>query len=313
MSQELSILLITVLAFGAVATAVFVIGQFIAVQIRVHQRVAMQGRGAALRDETETAPGLTSGFDALVSTIFDEKRFGVEGSVRTKLRRELIRAGFFRVDAIKYYIFARIATVVVLAIAVLFAEQFMVNSAWYLKLSLAAIAIFVGVMGPDAYIARRIRKLHLGYRIAFPDMLDLMVVCVDAGLSLEGALERISGEIARQNFHLGANLLILGSETRAGRSTIDALASFADRVGLDEARSFVAVLRQSIELGTDVGDALRVFSDEMRDRRLLRAEARANELPVKMVGPLGLCIFPVILGLVLLPVMIRLMAALGTV
>jgi len=126
MSQELSILLITVLAFGAVATAVFVIGQFIAVQIRVHQRVAMQGRGAApLRDETETAPGLTSGFDALVSTIFDEKRFGVEGSVRTKLRRELIRAGFFRVDAIKYYIFARIATVVVLAIAVLFAEQFM--------------------------------------------------------------------------------------------------------------------------------------------------------------------------------------------
>src|SRR5262245_52196999 len=105
MSQELSILLMTVLAFGAVATAVFVIGQLSVVQIRVHQRVAMQGRGAALR-ESETAPGLTSGFDALVSTIFDEKRFGVEGSVRTKLRRELIRAGFFRVDAIKYYIFA---------------------------------------------------------------------------------------------------------------------------------------------------------------------------------------------------------------
>src|SRR5437016_9645466 len=107
MSQELSILLITVLAFGAVATAVFVIGQFIAVQIRVHQRVAMQGRGAALRDETETAPGLTSGFDALVSTIFDEKRCGVGGSVRTKLRRELIRAAFLRVGALKYYIFAR--------------------------------------------------------------------------------------------------------------------------------------------------------------------------------------------------------------
>ncbi|MGA7333968.1 MAG: hypothetical protein WBX77_19875, partial [Pseudolabrys sp.] len=86
MSQELAILLITILAFGAVAIGVFVIGQFIAVQIRVHQRVAMQGRGAALRDETETAPGLTSGFDALVSTIFDEKRFGVAGSVRTKLR-----------------------------------------------------------------------------------------------------------------------------------------------------------------------------------------------------------------------------------
>src|SRR5262247_1310264 len=146
MSQELSILLITFLAFGAVAIGVFVLGQFIAVQIRVHQRVAMQGRGAALRDETGTAPGLTSGFDALVSTIFDEKRFGVEGSMRAKLRRELIRAGFFRVDAIKYYIFARIATVVVLAIAVLFAEQFLANSNWYLKLGLVAIVMLLAVL-----------------------------------------------------------------------------------------------------------------------------------------------------------------------
>ena len=310
MSQELAILLITILAFGAVAIGVFVIGQFITVQIRVHQRVAMQGRSAALRDETETASGLTSGFDALVSTIFDEKRFGVKGSVRTKLRRELIRAGFFQVDAIKYYIFARMATVVVFAIAVLIAEQFMVNSTWYLKLGLAAVAILLAVLGPDAYIARRTRKLHLEYRIAFPDMLDLLVVCIDAGLSLEAALDRISGDIGRQNRHLGANLQIMGAEMRAGRSTIDALTSLADRLGLDEGRSLAAMLRQSIELGTDVGDALRAFSDDMRDRRLLRAEERANQLPVKMVGPLGLFIFPVILGIAMLPVIIRLITAL---
>src|SRR3977135_1205869 len=152
MAPELSFLLITILAFGAVAIGVFAIGQFVAGQIRVHQRGAAQGRGA------ETAPGLASGFDALVSTIFDEKRFGVEGSVRTKLRRELIRAGFFRVDAIKYYIFARIATVVVLAIAVLLAEHFLVNSEWYLKFGLVAIVILLAVVGPDAYIARRKRK-----------------------------------------------------------------------------------------------------------------------------------------------------------
>src|SRR6201982_3572828 len=261
MSQELSILLITVLAFGAVATAVFVIGQLIVVQVRVHQRVAMQGRGAALRDESETAPGLTSGFDALVSTIFDEKRFGVEGSVRTKLRRELVRAGFFRVDAIKYYIFARMATVVVFAIAVLIAEHFMVNSTWYLKLGLAAVAILLAVLGPDAYIARRTRKLHLEYRIAFPDMLDLLVVCIDAGLSLEGALDRISAEIRRQNRYLGTNLQIMGAERRAGRSTIDALASLADRLGLGAARSLGAMLRQSIELGHEVGDAFGGFSE----------------------------------------------------
>jgi len=308
MPADLLPLLITALAFLAVATAVFVVGQFVAVQMRVRQRVAAQGSGI------EAAPGLAAGFDALVAGFFNEKRFGVEGSVRAKLRRELVRAGFFRADAINYYIFFRMATVIVLPIvAYLVVAYFLSDFDWYIKLGLVAFITFLAVLGPDAYIARRTRKLQEGFRITFPDMLDLMVVCVDAGLSLEGALDRISGEIARQNFHLGANLLILGSETRAGRSTTDALASFADRVGLDEARSFVAMLRQSIELGTDVGDALRVFSDEMRDRRLLRAEARANELPVKMVGPLGLCIFPVILGLVLLPVIIRLSAALGTV
>src|SRR6516165_5173784 len=247
MSRELLIPLITILAFGAVAIGVFAIGQFIAVQIRVHQRVTAQGR------DVETASGLASGFDALVSTFFDEKRFGVEGSVRTKLRRELIRAGFFHVDAIKYYIFARIATVVILVIVALLVEQFLVNSGWYLKLALVAIIMLLAVVGPDAYIARRKRKLHEGYRIAFPDMLDLLVVCIDAGLSLEAALDRISGEITRQNRHLGTNLQIMGAEMRAGRSTIDALASLADRLGLDEARSLTAMLRQSIELGTDVG------------------------------------------------------------
>jgi tight adherence protein C len=308
MSQELSIQLITILAFGAVAIGVYAIGQFLSVQIRVHQRVAAQGQDAAQRGDANTAPGLASGFDALVSTIFDEKRFGVEGSVRTKLRRELIRAGFFRVDAIKYYIFARVASVVLLGVVALFAAQFLSN--WYLKLGLAAVLILLALLGPDAYIARRKRLLHRGYRIAFPDMLDLLVVCIDAGLSLDAALGRISGEVGQQNRYLGANLQIMGAEMRAGRSTIDALASLADRLGLDEARSLAAMLRQSIELGTDVGDALRAFSDDMRDRRLMRAEERANQLPVKMVGPLGLFIFPVILGIAMVPVIIRLLAVL---
>ena len=146
------------------------------------------------------------------------------------------------------------------------------------------------------------------YRVAFPDMLDLLVVCVDAGLSLEAALERISGEIMRQSYELGMNLRLMSAERRAGRSTIDALDGFAKRIGLDEARAFAGLLRQSIELGTDVAEALRVYSDEMRDRRMLRAEERANQLPVKMVAPLGLFIFPVILMVAMVPVAIRLLS-----
>ena len=105
--------------------------------------------------------------------------------------------------------------------------------------------------------------------------------------------------------------MFLGAETRAGRSTADALGTFADRLNLDEARAFVIMLRQSLELGTDIGEALRVFSDEMRAKRLLRAEETANKLPVKMVIPLGGLIFPVILMVVMLPVIIRLLAVAG--
>jgi tight adherence protein C len=140
--------------------------------------------------------------------------------------------------------------------------------------------------------------------------LDVLVVCVDAGLSLEGALDRITIEMMKQDRVLGSHLMMMRAEMRAGRSTIDALNSLSERLGFDEARSFVLVLRQSVELGSDVGEALRVFSDEMRDKRLMRAEENANKLPVKMVFPMALLIFPVIMAEVMLPLGLRVAAVL---
>src|SRR5262249_8477426 len=133
----------------------------------------------------------------------------------------------------------------------------------------------------------------------------------DAGLSLDAAFARINPEVAKESRALGTNLTLLGAETRAGRGTADALGTFAERLNIDEVRAFVITLRQSLELGTDIGETLRVFSDEMRAKRLLRAEETANKLPVKMVMPLGGLIFPVILGIVLFPVLLRLMAIMG--
>ena len=101
----------------------------------------------------------------------------------------------------------------------------------------------------------------------------------------------------------------MGAEMRAGRSFVDALGSMADRLIIPEARSLVALLRQSRELGSDIGDALRVFSDEMRDKRLLRAEEQANKLAVKMTIPLALFIFPVVLLVIMLPIAVRLLTS----
>ena len=281
--MDYSVLFVGILAFGAVTAIVFLIGQFIATQSRVQQRVK-----APVASASGGAPAaeLASSLNALVSTYFDAKKFGVEGAVRANLRRQLVRAGFFNFKAINYYIFWRLAVVVLLpGGAYLLAQQFMGQQPWFAKLGLVVVAMLIAIMGPDAYLSRLQNKLHLSYRLDFPDLLDLMVVCIDAGLSLEAALERVSPQILSQNRALGTNLMLMGAETRAGRSTIDALDSLSDRLGLEEARSFAGMLRQSIELGTDLSNALRVFSDEMRDRRLLRAEERANQLPVKMVFP----------------------------
>lgn len=302
MPDQLIPLMTVVVAFGAVVAFVYVMGQYVATEVRVQKR-------ATIPQRKPEATSLFAGVNALVATYFDEKRFGLEDSYKANLRRELLRAGFFHAQNVKYFLFVRVASALVVpAIACLFALIVMDDFDWPWKLALVGLAFLVGNVAPSALLARRQRLLMARYRILFPDLLDLMVVCVDAGLSLEAALERISMEMMKQSRELGMNLVLLGAEMRAGRTMSEALSSLADRLGLDEARSFAAMLRQSIELGTDVATALRVFGDEMRERRLMRAEERANQLPVKMVVPLGLFIFPVILMVILFPVIVQLMA-----
>lgn len=245
----------------------------------------------------------------LVSRHFDEKRFGVDDTLRGKLRMNLVRAGYFRNDAVNFYVLWRLAAVVLLPILTYIVLEFS-STHFASRLVVIAIAIALGVVGPDAFIARRQRALSAEYRIIFPDFLDLLVVCIDAGLTPDGAVNRIAGEIADQRSRVfGINLAVMTAEMRAGRSFIEALAALADRLMIPEARSLVALLRQSTELGSDVGEALRVFGDEMREKRLLRAEERANKLSVKMLLPLGLFIMPVVLMVILMPVIIRLLIA----
>ncbi len=306
---DLNLILILLLAFGAIAMLVFAAAKHYLARNQLRRRLPVVAASG-------NAPG-TSDRAAVRSVIaehFAEDRFGVDSVLRTKLRRELLRAGYFRYDAINYYIFARICTVVVLPIAVFLLLRILVpGTSFIFVMLIVALSAFLGILGPDAYVSRRQRLLQQRYRQIFPDLLDLLVVCVSAGLSLEAGLNRVGNEIGEQSTALGMNLEMHGAEVRAGRSTIEALNSLADRLGIDEAASFVATLRQSIELGGDVGDALRIFSDEMRDKRLLRAEETANKLSVKLVIPLALFIFPVILMIVMLPVGVKLITALSAV
>ena len=296
-------LLFAALAFGSVAAVVFVLGQYYVTRAQMERRLPVLPRPPSAPAE----PRLGSVY-AIAAKIYPEGRVG---RFREKIRRKLLRAGFFRTDAVDISLFARLLSIIGIPGVILVATGFFpAGTPTALSVILLLVGVFVAVAGPDAYLARRHRLLVRQFRLIFPDFLDLLVVCVDAGLTLDGAFERVRGEIAKRSPALGMNLELMGAEMRAGRSMVEALSSLADRLGLDEAGSFVSMLRQSIELGSDVADALRVFSDEMREKRLLRAEEAANKLTVKMVLPLGLFIFPVVLLVVMLPVMVKLLTVL---
>jgi len=222
------------------------------------------------------------------------------------LRRRLVCAGYHRPSAIGFYYVARI--VLAALVVVLFAAAAPVLSAHMsdrfvpvIGLAGAALAFYF----PDIWIAKRTRSLQQQYREGFPDALDLLVVCVEAGLSLDAGISRVGQEVGHAHPALAENFAMMSLELRAGGTRADALHNLAERMGIDEVRSMVTLLLQSEELGTSVADALRLYADDMRTMRMLRAETKAQALPVKLALPLGFFIFPTMLIVILLPVMIR--------
>jgi tight adherence protein C len=136
--------------------------------------------------------------------------------------------------------------------------------------------------------------------------MDLLVVCADSGLSMEASLDRVGRELGVSYPSLCANIHMANLEIRAGRGMTDSLEHLGDRLGLEEARSFATLIQQSEELGSSITDALRVYSEDMRHKRLSRAEEKAYALPAKLSVPMMVCIFPVIFVVILLPVIVRL-------
>ena len=220
------------------------------------------------------------------------------------LRRRLIQAGIYDPRAVGYFFFLRLTLAVGLAVAVFLAHPLIAlrsTTAFWL-----IVAAIVGYVGPSVYIDRRITSRKLEHRAGFPDFMDLLVVCADAGLSMEAAFERIGREMGDSYPSLTANIHMTNLEIRAGRSLKDALERFADRLAIEEARAFAVLINQSIDLGSSITDALRVYSDDMRHKRLSLAEEKAYALPVKLSLPMMICIFPVLFVVILLPIFVRL-------
>jgi len=169
----------------------------------------------------------------------------------------------------------------------------------------------LGFMAPALFIKQRARSRRMDMEVEFPDALDLMVVCIEAGLGLDAAFVRVGEEIRESHPRIAQEFGRMTQELRAGRSRAEALRAMADRCDVQGIRSFVALLIQTEVLGASIAQTLRTYSAEMRQTRYLRAEEKAMRIPVLMTIPLVACILPVIVAALLLPAVIDVIRYLG--
>lgn len=170
-----------------------------------------------------------------------------------------------------------------------------------------ALGCFIPLLGfylPDLWLRQKTEKRQEKLLKALPDALDLMVVCVEAGMGLDEAINRVAKESKLQSQELSNEFALLGLELRAGKQRKDALKSLAERTNLEEVRNLVTLLIQADKFGTNIADTLRVYSDSFRTERFQRAEEMAAKMPVKLIFPLILFIFPALFIVIIGPAII---------
>ncbi|HXG66806.1 MAG TPA: type II secretion system F family protein [Blastocatellia bacterium] len=168
------------------------------------------------------------------------------------------------------------------------------------------ISLLLSVALPDIWLKRRGRKRQENIQLAIPDVLDLAVVCVEAGLGLDQSLMRIGQEVRTVHPEISEELRLYNLEVNVGRSRAEALRNLANRTDVDDLKSLVAVLIQTDRFGTGIAQSLRVFSDSLRTKRRQRAEERAAKTTVKLVPVLVFFIFPAIFIVIVFPAFIAL-------
>ena len=215
------------------------------------------------------------------------------------LRLRLVQAGFRRDEALTIFFGIRVAFA--LGLFALFGTAIIVRP----NITLALGALGLGYILPGMALARLAKRRAHRIRLSLADMLDLLVVSVEAGLGLDQALQRVGQELAFAYPELSDELRLINLELRAGKPRSEALRNLADRTGVDDLSSLVTMLIQTDKFGTSVAQSLRVYSDTLRTKRRQRAEEAAAKTGVKMVFPLVLCIFPAIWVITIGPAAIK--------
>lgn len=257
-------------------------------------------QGGSLRTEKSN-----SAWARLVDQI-EKRGISLVDSNQESLRAKMISAGYTSKEAPRIFTLVRIVTTLAFPAMLLLSASLSQEPPSLLKLYIFGAGLAVlGLYLPNIFIQAKIDRRRQEIVNGFPDSLDLMLVCVEAGLGLEAAFDRVGREMTLSHPLVADMLGAVVLELRAGRGREEALRRMADRIQVDEIRAFCTLLIQSEKLGSSIGQTLRVYAAEMREKRRLRAEEKAHRLPVLLSIPLVTCMLPVMIGVLMLPAAIR--------
>jgi tight adherence protein C len=230
---------------------------------------------------------------------------------RSKIMKKLYHAGFRTPTALQAFYLIKTVLILILPLGVLIASGWLPDTSSGKIMLYAVIASGVGMLGPNIVLEKFVSRHKRALSNGFPDALDLLVVCVESGLGLAAAIQRVADELEVSHPELAYEFFTVNAEIRVGVKREDALKNLAERTGLDDIRGLVGLLVQAMRFGTGVADALRVYSEEFRDKRMQKAEEEAAKMGTKLVFPLVLFMFPIFFIVAIGPAVIRIIDAFG--
>ena len=295
------------LAIGAIALAVPGIIGFFRSQREFDNLERRLNRPIRDASAALDGDGAETAIDKAFYNLADRTAPSDEGELNL-VKAKLRAAGITHPSAVGRYYFARILCILVPQVGLYLSLPYLPAMPITVLIAMSGGLVLAGLSAPGYYLAHLAETRRQDCARGFPDMMDLLVACVEAGLSLDAAVQRVGEELDTRHPIVADFMRTLSLELRAGRERKAAWRGFADRMGIEEASSLATMLRQAEEMGTSLGQTLRVFSADMRQRRILMAEEKAMALPAKMTVPLIVFVFPCLLGVLILPAIVTLQA-----
>jgi tight adherence protein C len=299
------VILRRILVFLSAAT-IFIMGLGVTILIMnltspVRRRMGLVEDGPPAKDRLMMF--VTTAMGPVASYILPQK-----DTERDDMTQKLIRAGYRSPQALQVFYVTKSLLVVALPMLVLIGWRWFPDVAGRSTLTYAMVASGIGLLGPNIVLRKLVERRTKGLRNGFPDALDLLVVCVESGLGLAAAIQRVADELFVSHPDLAFELSTVNAEIRAGMPRDQALRNLADRTGLPDIKGLVGLLVQTMRFGTSISDALRVYSEEFRDKRMQRAEEQAAKMGTMLIFPLIFCMFPVFFIVAIGPAVLRILA-----